>query len=579
MSRTTNLILIYLLLVVNTAFAAAPEICGDGIDDSLATGGAAAGTKGSCPANYHDALIGNGCDADCTLDKDFDGYAYTDCDDTRADVYPGVYVPNSFTSPTGYKLCQTGGTYGATVLTATTPLCESVGGVCRYVDCGNSLGAALDANAGTNYNAPKLTIASAIASEAANDFTYLIGTGTCNENVTLTAGGTSGHVITIKNYPGSTAKIVSTTTAFSLSTSSVDFRMFDNLDIDYTSYGIDLVSGVSDVEISRCYIHDGDGNGSNNTAAIRATTTNRTNFHHNFFKDPLNDGVGGHNVQNAAAIDWLDTSGLGGGADHYGHHNVCWFTSTDATRVGQCWFVKHGVTTAEAGTNGHRIYANTAIGYLNGGVIIGTSKARVFYNRFYGGLVNTGSASFGDMSPSVRNDDEQVKYNTVIQGTALIWTPLYNPPESVAYDHNVVIDNAASYVAGNNEGIISIDGYGSDAQLTTFETAPAYLTSDYNCFYSPSATAVFSYYGSNSPCTAGAGLCNAGGNYSFANWQSVKTQDAHSFLQNPGGTAPKWEGTGNCSTFGYNQAPPLDAPQNVTAAGTSRVAFGRRYGK
>ena len=91
MSKALKLLILY-LGVSSSAFAAIPEKCGDGIDNPGSTGGSTNGTKGSCPAGYHDAYIGSGCDADCTLDKDGDGYAYTDCDDTHRDIQPGLFL-------------------------------------------------------------------------------------------------------------------------------------------------------------------------------------------------------------------------------------------------------------------------------------------------------------------------------------------------------------------------------------------------------------------------------------------------------------------------------------------------------
>lgn len=540
--------------VVSSSFAAAPEICGDGIDDSLQTGGAASGTKGSCPVNYHDALIGNGCDADCTGDKDHDGYTTTDCDDTRADVYPNVYTPNSYTSPTGYKLCQTNGTFGATILTATTPFCNATGtGVCRYVDCANSLGAASDANNGLTYGAPKLTHTAAAAQMLAGDSLLFIGSGTCNEAVSYNTVGTAGNgVVKVGNYPGSTAKLNSSGTTISVPFARPFYR-FDNLDIDATNNGILINS--DDVEVSRTYIHDIAGNGDNNNACLKGEGTNRTNFHHSFFKDCLR-ATG--NVQNLAGITWLDTTP--NGADHYGAYNTVWYTAYNLANSGHCFVIKHGVTAAGAGASGHRVLSNTCVNSSYTGLTSGTSKLRAFYNRFFSGAINGKVFVVGNIGGSIVNNDIQFRYNTVIQGGGGFgWNPFYTPPESVAFDHNIVVGTSSSYVAGDNEGIISIGGYGSDAHLATFE-ANNYLTSDYNCFYSPNATAVFSYFASPLGAGGHGPAGNAGANYSFANWQAVKGHDLNSYLQVTGIATPKYEGTGNCATFGYNQAPALDDP-------------------
>src|SRR5882724_2962365 len=96
MKRTFYQIL-FLVICALPAWATtqvSPEICGNGIDDPLQTGGSANGTKGSCPGGYMDARIGNGCDKICPgADQDGDGYADSvDCDPTNRDVYPGVWT-------------------------------------------------------------------------------------------------------------------------------------------------------------------------------------------------------------------------------------------------------------------------------------------------------------------------------------------------------------------------------------------------------------------------------------------------------------------------------------------------------
>jgi hypothetical protein len=162
------------LIFVSPAWAAAPAICG-AIDTALETGGSAAGAYGSCPANYHNSALGSGhgCAADCDApDQDNDDYTSNgspsvilgstaiDCDDKNPLIYPGVWTATGCN--TGFAhYCDTDGLYkdapgGATTVlnggagcTAASGVSQATGtGVRRFVDCGNSLGSASDANPG-----------------------------------------------------------------------------------------------------------------------------------------------------------------------------------------------------------------------------------------------------------------------------------------------------------------------------------------------------------------------------------------------------------------------------------------------
>lgn len=582
-----------IVLFASPAFAAAPEICGDGIDDACETGGSCStnGSWGSCNANYHNSLLGSGhgCDADCTLnplDLDNDGYnsdgsvgwagvAQTDCDDKRSDVYPGVYVPNSFVvgAVTGYKLCQTSGTYGSTVLTSVTPLCEATGsGVCRYVDCGNSTGLASDANSGLTYSLPKLTRAAVATQVNPDDFVYFIGTGTCTESTTASRAGTSGHPITWKNYPGATAFQTSTTRTFIVSGA---LQTFDDLNASGVTEAIDITA-ANDITVTRSYLHDIAGQGDNNPACLRATTSNRTNFRYNLLGNCLGDGVG--NPSNVSAITWIDTNGSGGGADHQAWGNTTWdsvFTSgsCSAPTSGSpnAFFVKHGVVVGQAGTNGHQIKYNTALNCGNACgahcFSMGSSKLRVMFNRVWTDQTQTAFV-FGDIGGSAANEDEQIEFNTVISGKPFSWTPVFDSngdqpdDEKVTLNNNIFISTRSVYVGGDNEGVYGICGYCNSTKKTLFQTN-GYLDSDNNCFYSPNATAVFSYFQSS----------GGGSAYSYANWKAVVGQDVDSpALGDPGITSPNYKGTGSCATYGWTGATTTTTTTTTSTSTTTTLA-------
>ncbi len=434
------------------ALAAVGEICGDGIDDSLATGGSAAGTKGSCPANYHDAYIGNGCDADCdTPDKDLDGYtsdgstgiagtAYTDCDDTNPGIYPGRYVDVPGTS---YKLCQTNGSYGSTVATATTPLCESPGGTsqCFYIDFASGN----DANAGT-YAAPWQTFGkiggggggsgypASPHTLVADDYVYIIGSGTTNTTVTYSnyngatgtnpvlfetrSDGTSGHPWVIKWYPGATAAIA-TTDSQGLTLSDASYGTIDGLlgSTAVSSGGADRPASMvyaktaHHIQVSNSYISSIAGKGTDNDAAPSFGSAYNITLDHNYIRNNRRSVSG--TTANFWGINHLDETASGSdGSNHVDMLNTMWFDSWNATTNGGCIRTKHGVTNAETGSSGHIVKYNTLIHCGQAAISWSSAGLRATGNRIV--LDTTIYGLYIWEVNGVRHEDNRFQYNTTI---------------------------------------------------------------------------------------------------------------------------------------------------------------------
>lgn len=564
----------------------APEVCGNGIDDPLQTGGSANGTKGSCPGGYHDSVIGNGCDADCdSPDKDNDGYTSdgtlgkllttnTDCDDTRSDIYPGVWTTKGCTAGNAHY-CDTDGAYkdgpgGSTASSgcvAVTGISQATGsGVRRFVDCGNSLGSASDSNAGTSRAAPKLTLTATAALVNPGDNVVVIGTGTCTENTIFSRAGTTGTgVIHINREPGSTAKLDGTDQTLSI---TGDFYHVDDLDVDGVNVAVDIAA--NDMELSRTYAHDIAANGDNNGGCIKEHGGNRSYIHNNFARDCLRASG---NVQNVSGFTWLDSTGQGTGADHRGYFNTCWYTVNSSTTGGNCFFIKHGVSATEAGVNGMQIKWNSAVNYPFIGLWSGTSKLRAFFNRFVEGGSSVNGIAIGDVGGSLRNEDVQIK-NNFIRGASdsIKWDPLYTATESLVINGNHAINTTTSYSPGNCNGILRIDAYGSDAHKALMDAGNPLLAVDGNCYYSPNATAEWCYFGGNS---------DAGGIYTFAQWQALTFtsvgvpyhQDLLSSLGNFGAVAPKFTGTGACATSGWNPTTVIPSPPSTGTNSTIPISL------
>lgn len=540
------------------------EKCGNGIDDHLQSGAAANGTKGSCPAGYMDAIIGNGCDKKCPgIDQDNDGYTNdgslgtagstsVDCDDLDRRVIPGKYVPNSWTSPTGYKLCQTNGSYSSTILNATTPLAESSTHN-YYIDCDSGN----DANSGT-WASPFKTLGKVSGGSSAtglpaspktlvaDDVVYLIN-GTCNQTITssgiavvgdFTQAGSSGHRIIIKNYPGSSATIENSSGRGLWIQPSASYYQLDDLqgtaDANGGTSGTWVFVEGDYVKIRFPYAHDTAGNGDNNDSSIYCSHTNGCQIEYAYIANFTKD-IG--NVQGINAVKWLDNYNSGEGNDHWFRWGTVWNPSYSETTRGSCLRQKHGTRSADV-TNKHYIEYSTFSNCTDAVWWNGSSLR--FRNNIVGFNGKLGDATnnirfFEDGADTYAHEDEEIVNNTFYGNANLVdWVPKYAGTEHLKINKNIFIDTRTSYTDGNLNGMISIDGYGSDAQLSTFESS-AYLTSTQNCFYNANVAANFPYFRIASGGGGHGPAGNGGANYTLTQWQtSPRLYDTTSFEEDPG---------------------------------------------
>lgn len=572
--------IIFFVLVFNQiAVAASVEICGNGIDDPLQTGGAANGTKGSCPAGFMDSVIGNGCDRKCnSLDEDGDGYTvdgtlgdagttYIDCNDNDRRDFPGYYIPNSWTSPTGYKKCQANGTYTTAILNSTAPLCEATApGVCKYIACGSGS----NSNSGT-YASPYLTLGKIAGGSTGSppasaytlnpgDVAYVMGSSDCsttyatslgNAHAEFNSDGTLANPITIKRYPGSTVKILADN-AFGFKTYG-DYYHYDDLEFTGSCTASNTTNSTpiyfnltSNGEVSRSYFHDWTGSSYQNDSMVYANATNATNVHHNFFTNWAQGSGSCNNPgsgQNVNAIKFLDNAGSGTGSNMSANFNTAW-RSTPATGFateGGFLFYKHGIDAADAGTNGTQVKYNSVI---NSTVFLqwASSKMRASDNVLSGiEQIFYGPADVGKMQ------DNLYEYNTSYASSNFDWVipPYTSTSQSVTVQRSIFYDTTNPYNSGDCNGIYRIHPYGTDANKSYFETNVSF-SSDYNCFYNPSVALKFCYFGQDQVAPGD----EAGGIYTFAQWLSNTVHDDHSFSEDP--TLDSWlvPQSANCSTFG-----------------------------
>ena len=579
-----KLIALVVLLVGAQAWAAAPELCGDGIDDPLATGGSANGTKGACPGGYVDAVIGNGCDLLCPApDQDNDGYTTTDCDDTDRTIYDKVYTAKGCNA--GYYRYCDAGTYraspgGSTAVAnggqgcTNTTLCEATGtGVCKYIDAGAGGSDSYNGNYpvySSGVNGPYKTLGKIAGGSPgsppaspytlqAGDVVYLMGTtafstqysdGTRTTIANLSSAGTSANPITIKRYPGATAEITLTTgNGFYLY--GAHYTKFVDIAGSNTANSL-ILSYANNVTVERSYIHDTTGNCDNNHAGIYSNAASHLGVYNSFFKDIY--CTSGDQGTGLADIIIFNDPGITD-ASHTINRSVFWNTRTvnsSCSGTDKCADgirFRHGAGEPDAGSTtvdyNYFIWPKTAISINTSGV----SAKRNIIADAAGVAIN-----LWDAGSYLVGQQTEFKYNTILNSQAFQYTPHYTVDESVTISNNVFVDDAASYDSSNR--LYRIDAYGTDAHKTTFE-ASHYLTSNNNCFYNGTTAVSFGYFEAGEP---------AGAAYTFANWKGTVGQDAASYEENPTLNAYKGATSTNCTDKGWLAPTPTPTPTPTATA-------------
>lgn len=554
---------LFLLLLASTANAVVPEIPGDGVDN-----GASSGTAGSCPGGHADAVYSTGCDMLAPEpDKDRDGYnsdgsigaagvAQKDCDDTNRTIYPGVHRKGACTG-SDYQTCQTTGSWNAC---QTGPLCESTGsGICKYVDCGSGN----DSNSGT-YASPYLTLGKVSGGSGgsppaspytlgAGDVVYVIGTTACTTTFNASIGGftvpvlfegasngTATDKIQVKLYPGATATAsVTNGTPFYITGDYYKIHGFTGSTTYSSSVKTSYVhaNGATGLEVSNLKVTAAVFHGDYNNGCISTEHSNASNIHHNYFGDCT---VSTGTLDNGAGIIWLDDEDIATeGADHQASFNTIYYNAYSNAVNGACWRTKHGVDLGDSGANGHRVNYSTCVNSRYG-IAINSSGIRFKRNAvFNDGTGNDLGASYQIIARiwvdgfTTPHEDNIIEDSTFYNMSMLWWQePSYtSAAEKLTFRNNVVWDNDAAYGLGNDEGIISIDPYGSNAQKTQLETNSS-LAINNNCYWNASAVLNFNYYGE---AAGGHGPAGAAGSqsYTFANWKANASQDLASFYETP----------------------------------------------
>lgn len=571
-----------------TAFAALPEICGNGYDDA-----SSGQTYGSCSAGWMNAVYqGTGCDRQCSgHDKDGDGYTddgstslsghtETDCDDLDRRVIPGAYVPNSFSSPTGYKLCQTNGSYGSTVLNATTPLCEKTGsGHCYYV----SFASGNDTTGNGSYATPWKTMRmvghwnsgapSGHVDLVAGDVVYLkdggnytdkygAGEGDSSQAAITIFGtsGTSSDKITIKRYPGATVKFnpscnSGTPCRFTNITDSA-YVVLDDLEIT-TAYSAPIYGpgGANNLEISRVLCYTNDGVGGNNMSCVNWTGSNTINIHNSVFYDNADSSITDGQNSNTGNVVVFGSATDGRAVSFV--DNVSFWTNPVATSTwkhGFCFKFKHGCS----GVGCLFTFKNNVMWQCREGMNMDTSNVRAFNNRIFDSenplrWENQGGTTACPHDVQIKN--WTIVNNTVGDGNGLL---KYNPDDqcsdaSLLSLTDSVIDTPQTLSTERN--IFRMCSNCSDADFTKYVTG-GLIQFERNCYNSRttalSSTDGFNIFGDNSSNSLGS-------RNSLTMWKALG-YDTTSFEEDPSFDSSHVATSPNCSGKGWSTVAATPTP-------------------
>lgn len=566
-----------ILAATGQAVAAAPEVPCDGVDNVVATGGSANGTIGACPTGYHDAVMPLeapvGCDLTCPEpDKDGDGSpSDEDPDDLNRLIVPGEYYPCDAGggAASGYKLANSDGTFGSCVSNA-TPLCEAAGGdncyyvsasgsgsTCSYASPCDELGMVAGGSPGSPPGSAKTL--------GDGDVVYIVGTGSLATTYSdgsrqvlahFTSAGTGAKPITVKRYPGATARLGDGTdkgiyvSGTAVHMRFIGFRISTDGGVDN---GASIDSRADDTTIERVYFDSPQGDGNDNHSAVYAQASSRLTVRNSFFKDVNTDVAGGGSVLNTSGITIINDAGANTGGDHSIINVVMWWTRTTQSACsvgdlcGNCVSFKHGVILAEAGTNevsGLKCtWPSYALRIYTAGVYFHNSLA-VHPANGHAITMECDSGTDGEGCDGIRLED-----NTIFNAGLIDWIPQYTQDESLTILRNVIVDDTGSYAADN--GIVRIAAYGSDAQFTQFASDGKIASSDNNCFYNASLPVRLNYFGVASGGGGYGPAGNAGAYYTLAAWNAAFGFDAGSVEEDPGFDEFYRATSINCDDKGY----------------------------
>lgn len=518
-------------------------------------------------------------------DADHDGYPTTgytgpwgsgiDCDDGDFFLHPGETTTGGCTA-TNYRTCNSDGSFSACSAIASFS-CKTGTGVDIWVDPAGVTTAGCGANGSPcAYTCIGNTGLACSKSLAAGDcvifkhgtysgssYTSLV-TGTQPAQIEINAKtGTVTNPIVLTGEPGVPGTYPKITGAGTSTTAEMQGIIYvfqspyvtvKDLELDgtggYQNSGIHVDgNGVTTAGFVAhdMYIHNIKGQPDNNLSAIKCRqNTSGCTIHHILSIDNCDTTGGGDPTcgnQNNVPITIMDDVGAVSITD-----NVIGF---GAAQGGGGIRIKHASDTSTVSIK-RNIVSNAfyGIGTENKDTTVSNNWVMTCTNN-YGLQLKT----IGDSNGWFKN--ESFTYNTIQNCGALNIAAYYsealNHPSFTTtisdFNHNVVVDNNASYDGDGGDGFMRIDEYGSDTEYTDSRGKLLYSN---NCYYNAATNLRFGDFarvaGDGGPGPAG----NLGTSYTdLPAWQAAG-YDSGSFQETPSLSSAGVAAAAHCTDKGWN---------------------------
>lgn len=541
----------FILFIANNSNALV-EICGDGIDQTLAH------TFGACPSGWVDSKIGVGCDMLCgTPDRDNDGAKtavacnndvnYTDCDDTDPFIYPGVTTTKGCTGGQ-LRTCQNNGTYTAC---SSTPYCPSSCLTCKYISTtGNNSNAGTFAspwldqtNFNTRYSNDEPNPATAGTCYIFRGGTYsttrlynadTVGLFFRNKNGTalnpIQILGYPGETV-IFDYPGTSGTKISPIQLYTVSHFAIKDIILRNNYLGsnvVSAEGAIAIEAGSNITTQRVIANNNEGAGGANVAGLVLNGGDNLIADHNIFVDNQQATA---NPNSAGVVVFR-------GNNHLIKKNITGYTGV--TRMGDGIKKKHTNYNETIEISENTVF-NTLEGIVSAGAGTTIKRNRIFENDLGIGLFDLGG-------PNQYHLASLIEYNTLynnsnsnriepelgwnINNTASADRCSSNSSiNTITFNKNVIVMNRATLAQDFN--FLDVGTYDPDFLYGQFITGGK-LISNNNCWHASVAPSPYwGLYESNNGNLTCSGRGNNGASYtSFSAWQATG-RDAQSFYKNP----------------------------------------------
>lgn len=515
-----------------------------------------------------------------TPDEDRDGYTTNgtglgyDCDDRNRFAYPGIAVgcDSGGGANSGWKLCQSSGSYTACTANTTTAYCPTGCAACYYIDSvgGNNSNAGTFASPWANYlqfvsyyqagDRPAGWVDMVDGSNNGRCFLFKTGTYTNTFSFNGTTRGlyvksktaTASAPIRIMAYPGATPTIDNPSTSGSpvagVFVDQSSYVVIDGFNITGNYGSATLADGAlaaleaNFVEFRNNRVYSNQGSAGNTMGGIMLHSSNDSTIHHNVLYDNY-DPVTTDSQNNSNILVFRGTRNAI-------TDNVSFYTTT-ATQ-NEPIYMKHA---------DHTSSLDVKRNYLAGG-----------QTRFAGPNVNVSNnlfanteLMFGDVGGTSFQYNISVTRNT-FSSAIVKYVPQrgYNIAGTGAADacssdatigtftmsSNVFLGTAVSY--GADARMFNAHTYGPDSLYTESVGAGKVAISN-NCYYNASTAASFGLFEANNGVLTCTGRGNSGQSYTFAQWVSAG-YGAGSYETNPTLDTNEVAGAANCSSYGWRIA-------------------------